>query len=117
MGSIHQVGALVALASVALLIAAAALAWWRDVAHEWVRRLALAAMAFFALEALAGLLLLAGGDAPDEGLHLLYGVALVGAMPIGLVFASEAPPRARSGVVAVVGVAALLIAWRLFSTG
>lgn len=117
MTEFHQVGALAALAALAFLVAAAGVAAWRDLAHAWIRGLALAATGLLAIVAGIGLLLLASGEAPREGLHLLYGAAVVAAVPIGLTFASEAPPRSRSGVLAVVGVAALLLIWRLFSTG
>ncbi len=113
----HATGALFALGASLVLLAGAALAAWRDVAHVWARRLALAVTALLAAVAVAGLFLLASGDAPADGLHLLYAIAVIGAVPLGLVFASEAPPRARSGVLAVVGFSTLLLVWRLFSTG
>jgi hypothetical protein len=115
--AVHETGALAALIASIVLVASAGLATWLDVAHAWVRRLALAATALFGAVALAGVFLLASGQAPAEGLHLLYAVAVIGAVPLGLVFAGEAPPRARSGVLAVVGLATLLLAWRLLSTG
>jgi heme A synthase len=115
--SLHESGALVALGAGALFAAVAAAAAWRDTRHELVRRLALGLVAVFGVVAALGLVILASGESPADGLHLLYGAVLVGAVPFGLTFASEAPPRARSGVLAVAGLAALLIIWRLFSTG
>ncbi len=117
MVAVHETGALGALIASILLVAFAAIAAWRDVAHAWVRRVAVAVAALFGAVALVGLVLLASGEAPAEGLHLLYAVAVIGAVPLGLAFASEAPPQARSSVLAVVGLATLLLAWRLFSTG
>jgi hypothetical protein len=115
--SLHHAGALTALAASGLLVAFAAVAAWRDVAHGWVQRMGLVLTGVYAAVAALGLLLLATGESPHDGLHLLYGLVLVAAVPIGMVFASEAPPQARSGVLAVAGVAALLVIWRLFSTG
>jgi hypothetical protein len=115
--SLHEVGALVALGAAALFVATAVVAAWRDVGHEVVRRLALALVVVFGVVAAIGLAALVSGGSPADGLHLLYGAVLIGAIPLGLSFASEALPRPRSGVLAVAGVAALLIIWRLFSTG
>jgi len=115
--SVHELGALVALAAAGLLLAGGAAAAWRDLGHEWVHRLAVLATGLYGVVAAVGLLLLLSGESPRDGLHLLYGVVLFGTVPAGLSFATEAPPRARSGVLAGVGAAALLVIWRLFSTG
>lgn len=117
MTELHQIGANVALAGMAFLSLVAGVAAWRDVAHEYVRVLSLAIAGLFAVVAAVGLLLLAGGEGPREGLHLLYGALVVAAVPMGLTFASEAPPRSRSGVLMVVGVGTMLLIWRLFATG
>jgi len=115
--SLHEVGGLVALVAGGLFVVTAAVAAWRDLGHEIVRRLALVLVAVFGVVAAVGLAILASGGSPADGLHLLYGAVLIGVLPLGLSFASEAPPRSRSGVLAIAGVAALLIIWRLFSTG
>ena len=117
MTAVHEAGALAALFVAIVLVAGAGLAAWRDVGHAWIRWLGLAVTALFGAVAIVGLFLLASGESPSEGLHLLYAAAVMGAVPIGLTFASEAPPRARSGVLAVVGLATILLVWRLFSTG
>jgi hypothetical protein len=113
----HALAALIALGAAGLLLVAGAVAAWRDVAHAWIHRLGLAVTGVFAIQAGIGLLLLAMGKQPMEWLHLLYGAVLVGAIPFGLSFASEAPARDRSGVVAAAAGVALLIVWRLFATG
>ena len=117
MESLHGAGALVALAGAALLGIGGGVAAWLDRWHDIVRRVAAVVAAVFLVVAASGLGTLAGGASPAEGLHLLYGTVLVLVVPAGLVFASEAPARARSGTVGVVGLAALLVAWRLFATG
>lgn len=117
MASLHQAGALIALGAGVLFAIVAAVAAWRDAGHKLVRRLAAVLVGTFGVVAVIGLALLTGGESPADGLHLLYGAALIGAVPLALVFASEAPPQARSAVLAVAAVATLLIIWRLFATG
>jgi len=86
----HQVAALAILALTITLLGAAAWSWiaarrtegQRD--HRFaVDRLALAVEALVALNVGLGGLLLATGDRPSDALHLLYGVAALGTLPIG----------------------------------
>jgi len=114
---VHALVALVALGAAAVLLLAGALAAWRDVGHTWIYRLGIGVTGLFGVQAAIGLLLLATGKQPLEWLHLLYGAVLVAAVPFGLSFASEAPARDRSGVLAAAAGVALLIVWRLFATG
>ncbi|MDP9225119.1 MAG: hypothetical protein M3P18_14990, partial [Actinomycetota bacterium] len=69
------------------------------------------------LQALVGALLFAGGQRPQESLHLLYGVAALGVLPFGSFFAAEAPPRPRATVLAVTGFLTVGILFRSFVTG
>jgi heme A synthase len=115
--ALHGIGAVASAAAAAILVLAAVGAGTIDRWHEWVRRLALVATGVFGLQGVVGLVLMLLGGEFREGLHLLYGLGLVFAVPLGLSFASDAPDRARSWVVAISGVAALLLVWRLFSTG
>lgn len=117
MAAFHGVSALIALAAGALLTVGGGLAALLDGGHELVRKLAIGAVAVFAAPAALGLVLLVQGDEPDDGLHLLYGAALVAVVPLATAFASDAPPRARSSVLAAAGLTALLVGWRLFATG
>ena len=117
MAAFHGVSALIALAAAALLALGAGLAALLDRNHEPVRKLAIGTVAVFAAQAALGLLLLVQGVEPDDGLHLLYGAALVAVVPLATAFASDAPPRARSSVLAAAGLTALLVSWRLFVTG
>jgi len=48
---------------------------------------------------------------------MLYGVLVAGVLPLANVFSSEAPAKARSGVLAVAGVVTLGLLWRLVRTG
>jgi heme A synthase len=113
----HASGALVAVAATLLLAAGAAFAAWLDRAHIVVRVAALVSVALYAVVSVLGAVTLVTGSGPRDELHLLYGAALIAAFPLGFTFASEAPARPRSGTVAVVAVVALLLIWRLFSTG
>lgn len=117
MSSVHELGAAAALAAAAVLAVGGGLASWRDTAHAPVRMAAFAAAAVFGITALFGIVTLVSGPAPREWLHFVYAAALLGVVPLALVFASEAPPRQRSGVLAVAGLVALLVIWRLYATG
>ncbi|MBA3430744.1 MAG: hypothetical protein H0U16_04590 [Actinobacteria bacterium] len=68
-------------------------------------------------QVLVGAILYITGSRPGDGLHLLYAVAALGALPLGNAFSSEAPPKARAGVLAVSGLLALGLVFRLISTG
>lgn len=68
--------------------------------------------------AVIGLGLQTSGKRPaDQGLHYLYGAAAIAFVPIAVVYARDATPRWRSGIMAIAGAAVLIVAWRQFSTG
>jgi heme A synthase len=127
---VHQfVGALAVVSTAALLIAEAASVITarrsRGAAdHRFaVDRLALATIGIVALNGLIGLLLVAVGGRPADGLHLLYGPAALVTLP-GAVWLSKRgerqPDRGRAQGVGwlVIGTVLLLgVELRLFMTG
>lgn len=117
MPDLHAVIGWATLAAGAALLIASGLATALDRWHESVRRFTGIVLAVFAFQGATGLALLAMGNGPGEGLHIVYGLGLVAVIPLGATFASDAPPRARSAVLAVTAVTALLLGWRLFATG
>lgn len=104
---------------VALLFAliAGATAWLDRGGHAQIVRLRLGVQVLLVIQAVLGVVLYLTGNRPGEVLHLVYGVAILGVLPLATTFASDAPPRARSWVLAVAGLLILLLAWRLLSTG
>ncbi len=81
---------------------------------EWARRIL---TGLLVIQVFVGALLYATGDRPAEAIHMLYGVLVAGVLPLANVFSSEAPAKARSGVLAVAGVVTLGLLWRLVRTG
>ena len=64
-----------------------------------------------------GALLFATGDRPAEGIHVLYGALVAGVLPLAHGFSSEAPAKARAGVLAIAAVVTFGLLWRLVDTG
>ena len=98
MEGLHAIGGVISAASAGALVLAAAAAGTLDAGHEWVRRAALVVTAVFAAQGFIGLFVMLTGGSFGEGLHLVYGLGLAAAVPLGLTFASDAPDRARSWV-------------------
>ncbi len=98
-----------ALAACALTILGGARPWL-----EWARR---TVTFLLLLQVSLGALLYAMGDRPAEGIHVLYGALVAGVIPLAQVFSSEAPAKARAGVLAVAAVVTLGLLWRLLDTG
>lgn len=117
MSDIHATAGMLTLVATALFLLSAAIAAALDRWHEGARILAGVVLGGIVVQSGIGLAVMIGGEEPQEGLHLLYGVALVAVIPLALTFASEAPRRTRSAVLAVAGTAAVLLAWRLLTTG
>jgi hypothetical protein len=109
----------IAVMAVALLFALVAglTAWLDRGGHGWILRLRLGVEALLLVQVALGALLYVAGGRPGELLHLVYGIAILGVLPLATTFASDAPPRSRSWVLAVAGLVILLLAWRLLSTG
>jgi hypothetical protein len=114
---LHAAGSVLNLVAAGMLLVGAGIAVGLDRGHDAVRRLGAIVVAAFVVQAVGGLVLLFGGGSPREALHLVYAVGLVAVIPLASSFASEAPSRARSGVLAVAGLICLLLAWRLLATG
>jgi hypothetical protein len=110
-------GVLILAAGVLFALAAGSVAWLGRGGDVWVARLRLVLEFVLVVQVVIGAAVFLTGARPTEWLHLVYGVAILAAIPLATTFASEAPPRARSGVLAVAGVVILLLAWRLLSTG
>jgi hypothetical protein len=116
-GEFHLVAALVVLGAAAIVTVAAGGAAIIDRGQAAVTGMARAFAGLAVAQGAIGVILFATGRAPGETLHLLYGLALAAVMPLALNFAEDVPGRPHSAVIAVAGVAALLICWRLFATG
>jgi hypothetical protein len=117
MADVHAAAGMLTLVATALFLLSAAIAAVLDRWHEGARILAGVVLGAIVVQSGIGLVVMIGGDEPQEGLHLLYGVGLLAVIPLALTFASEAPRRSRSAVLAVAGMAAVLLAWRLLTTG
>ncbi|MDQ3766854.1 MAG: hypothetical protein M3346_05865 [Actinomycetota bacterium] len=97
------------LAAFALAVLGGARPWL-----EWARR----TLTFLLLlQVFLGAMLYATGDRPAEVIHVLYGALVAGVLPLAHAFSSEAPAKARAGVLAVAAVVILGLLWRLLSTG
>jgi hypothetical protein len=114
---LHAAVGMFTLAAAAALLLAASVAALLDRWHEGARILAGVALGAFVVQSGIGLVVLVGGEEPRAGLHVLYGVGLVAVIPMALTFASETPRRTRSAALAIAGLAAVLLAWRLLVTG
>ncbi len=70
-----------------------------------------------AVTAVVGLVLLSTGHAPNDSIHLLYGLLAVAAVPFAVSFGARRTPRAQLGL-RLIGLVALgLFILRLFMTG
>ena len=119
MAEVHAVAGWVVLAVVAcFLIVSIVLARLREGDRlDRLDRAGRALTALLVVQVALGLLTFLSGRRPSEPLHFLYGAAVVGVLPLASSFASEAPPRARSAVMAVACVIVLGLVWRVFATG
>lgn len=117
MQPLHAALGSIVMAAAVLFGIGAGTAAWLDRGHVAVRRAALVLGALLVVQLALGALVYAVGSRPDDGLHLLYGVAILAVLPLASTFASDAPPRSHSAVLAVAAIVILLLAWRLLSTG
>jgi hypothetical protein len=83
-------------------------------ALEWIRR---ALLAVVVAQAAIGLALAVRGDAPAEGIHWIYGGAIVVALLAPGALRPELPARTRTGALAAGAVLAVIFAWRLGASG
>lgn len=70
-----------------------------------------------AVEAIVGLVLLAIGERPAEGIHLFYGVATVLPIPLAELYAKRFPARDESMLLLYGAVATALFGLRAATTG
>jgi heme A synthase len=72
----------------------------------------------FVAQAVIGIVLFAlGGKRPHDGLHILYGVLLIIALPIGASYTSGREPRREPLVYGLVGLFMLGLTIRAITTG
>ncbi len=74
-------------------------------------------VATLVIGAASGLVRLAGGAAPREGLHLLYGALAVATIPLARSFAGQGSERARTVALLAALVVLAFLVYRLFTTG
>lgn len=65
----------------------------------------------------SGLVLLATGARPSEGLHLLYAIVAIALIPLARSFLGRANDRAAAGLLFVAFVVLGAVVYRLFATG
>ena len=116
MAQLHSIGASVVLGGLVVTGLAATLIAIRG-GSSWTDRLRIGLTVLIGLQVLGGVVLFASGARPRESLHLLYGLAALGIVPLAATFASEAPPRPRAWVLATACLILVVVAWRLASTG
>lgn len=117
MGGLHgiSVGAAILLLTLMALAAGVIAALdRRSRVLEWARRIALVLLV---AEAAVGLALLVRGGAPDQSIHLLYGLVIVLVLMIPGSVAAELSPRGQSGALALASAVAAALAWRLWGSG
>ena len=116
MGSLHAAGGTVVAvvsAGIGLIAAIAALRG----GSGWIDRLRVGLLGLIGLQILAGLIVLAMGSRPAEGLHFLYALAAFAILPLAGTFGAEAPARPRAWILVAACALLTLLAWRLASTG
>lgn len=117
MNQLHAlVGPILLLGTLGLAVAAAVAASRNALppALDVVRR---ALLGLVVAEAAIGLALAVRGNAPAEGIHWLYGVAIVAALLVPGMLRPELPSARRSAAVAVGAGFAAIMAWRLGASG
>lgn len=67
--------------------------------------------------AASGLILLVVGEAPADGLHLLYAAVAIAIVPLARSFLGQASTRSAAGFLAVAFAVLGALVWRLFTTG
>jgi len=69
------------------------------------------------LQAVFGLLLFAQGERPDEGLHFVYGLIVLGAIPVAYVYSDQKDVRRDIIIMSIAVVAIIGAAVRALATG
>lgn len=116
MTGLHAIGALVVMIAAGLFTLGTGVVALRGGSSlvEWFRR---AMLALIGIQVAIGAVVYLTGHRPHEELHLLYGLLLLGVLPLGSSFAEEAPPGPRAWVLTGAGVLLLVLGWRLWVTG
>lgn len=115
---LHAAPALLLLAAFALLaVTAGVLAALDRPPAAWLETGRRVLLAVLVAEAALGLVLALRGLAPDEGIHWLYGGAIIVALLVPGTLWTDGPARLRSIVFALSSIAATLFAWRLWGSG
>ena len=115
---LHTAPGLLLLAALALLgVTAGVLAALDRPPAAWLETARRVLLAVLVAEAALGLVLALRGSAPDEGIHWLYGGAIIVALLVPGSLWTDGSARLRSTVFAVSATAAALFAWRLWGSG
>ena len=83
----------------------------------WVDRLRAALAILLVAEAAIGGVLFVRGGRPAEWLHVVYGIAVVVILPLAGSLATRRAHAVRTAVIAAGALVALILLWRLVSTG
>lgn len=81
------------------------------------KRFQAAVVALLVVEAAAGLVMLASGARPGEGLHLFYAVIVVALIPLARSFLGRTAGRAANALLLIAFVVLGAVLYRLFTTG
>lgn len=117
MSTLHHLLGWSVLGFIVAFVLGCALGAGLGIGPRWIERGRLGLTGLVVVELAVGGLLLLGGSRPAEGLHLIYGLALLGVLPLASSFAAEAPARPRALVFAAGGLVMVLLVWRLVATG
>jgi hypothetical protein len=69
------------------------------------------------LQVIFGLLLLASGEHPEEGLHFVYGAIVLGAIPVAYVYSDQKQVRRDLVIMGIAVIAVIGAAVRAMATG
>jgi hypothetical protein len=96
---------------------AGALAGTAATAAKVFRALLVATAALGVLQAIFGLLLLTQGRRPAEGLHFVYGIIVLAAIPVAYVYSDQKQVRRDILILTIAAVAVVGAAFRALATG
>lgn len=113
----HATGGVLLLGAIVLFLAVALVLTFTGGMRPWLETLRKVMTGLVAVQVGIGALLYAMGQRPAETLHLLYGAVALGVLPFASTFSSEAPPKARAGVISLGAVLTLGLLFRALSTG
>lgn len=115
---LHSAPAVLLVATLALLgVIAGVLAALDRPPAAWLETVRRVLLAVLVAEAALGLVLALRGSAPHEGIHWLYGGAIIVALLVPSALWTDGTARLRSSVFAASSIAAALFAWRLWGSG